>query len=869
MKRTLLYIAISAVAAFSCTKENNTIDTEKPQEEENVTPVNPGEYDPSEYLLGFGADLEKVDSKVSIDVDNGSLGFEIGDKVLVSVPATETSATYEYDGTYFVPTVEPIAVGSNVAYVYYPMSEYSQDNANVYFYLPDYYAKVGDLTDLGTKVPMAGIIPVDARDGEGYPQVTFKNLGSILRVRFNSSAAQGETITAVELSVTGANITGSGKISWSGDTDAAEPSVAALEGGGNSLKIDVSDGHLTNSAYKEFYFFLPASGTLSTMTVKAIYGKEGGFEPSETISRTSPMNLERNKIYKVQKTLKGFFSGGDGSENYPYQIATADDFKAIATLANATAEADGNGYDATAKRTFFGSTGVHYEQTADIEFNNDDPLTAIGVYNTNAFQGIYNGGGFKLKNFSITARVDGSAGLFEYLDGAKLTGINLVNARIEATNTAGLLAGRCIGATKIENCSLDGGQLIGRNSVGFIAHLSGNGSIEVKGCSVKDFTIVTAATGSSDANNQGGIVGWAGNGNPSIINCSTSGDILFTGTASGTARGGIVGKFDSTGEIKGCTNGASISNLLVNSTGGITGLLTKGSISECVNTGDVSGLGNVGGIVGLMSAASSAFVHVEKCRVDADITGKTNQCAGGIAGCVQDGVLNTCFAKGSVSSNSYDVGGIAGQVYANGTSAVYNRPYVYDCIAANDVTCTRSEGAANIGGVVGRVIRGNSYTNQYVAVDNCIGLNKTITSSMPYAGAFIGNLAGVKTNNDRARVRNCISLVEDSNFNVTPTTSQTGGFAGQYLGALVHCYYLVSVNNQTAADGTTAASNLTKSDLTTLTSAAFCEAHCSRATGYNLTVNGVQYKSSGWTKPDDVDYPVPTTLYNLGSEYYK
>ena len=166
-------------------------------------------------------------------------------------------------------------------------------------------------------------------------------------------------------------------------------------------------------------------------------------------------------------------------------------------------------------------------------------------------------------------------------------------------------------------------------------------------------------------------------------------------------------------------------------------------------------------------------------------------------------------------------------------------------------------------------MRGSSYTDQYVSVDNCIGLNKTITSSRPYAGAFIGNLAGQATNNDRARLRNCISLVDDSHLYVSTTSTQTGGFVGQYLGALIHCYYLVSDNNQTAASGTTTASNLTKSDLTTLTSAAFCEAHSSRAAGYNLTVNSVQYKSSGWTKPSDVDYPVPTTLYNLGSDYYK
>jgi hypothetical protein len=171
--------------------------------------------------------------------------------------------------------------------------------------------------------------------------------------------------------------------------------------------------------------------------------------------------------------------------------------------------------------------------------------------------------------------------------------------------------------------------------------------------------------------------------------------------------------------------------------------------------------------------------------------------------------------------------------------------------------------------VVGRINRNSSYTDQYISVDNCIGLNQTITATLQYAGAFVGNVNASATNNNRVRVRNCISLVDDSHLQVNTSANYTGGFAGGYLGALIHCYYLVSDNKQTAVSGTTEASNLTKSDLATLTSSDFCSSHSTRATGYNLTVNGVQYKSSGWTLPADASYPVPTTLYALGSNYYK
>ncbi len=868
MKKTMKYFWLLAAAAvlFSCQKETGDAPVQQPANdtEEQTSPAGPGiqDLDPEVYLTGFSASMEEIVPKVSVDVVEGSLTFEDGDAVLV-VTANK-SGKYIYNATdeVFEPESTDQAVPAGNAKAYYPFGEFSADGTDVTFTMPE-AVTAGSAEDLGDKTPMAALI-----SSERIAQ--FKNLGSILRVRFNSTHADGETISDVELSVTGANITGSSEVVW----DSSDiPSIASLDGT-TSLKIGITTGHLTDQEYKEFYFFLPASGTLSTMTLKAIYSKSD-YEPYETIKRNGAMTLARNKMITVEKSLKGFFSGGDGSTGHPYLISTAEDFKAISTLANATAVAEdnnlGNGYLTSSSRTYFGSLMVNYKQTADIDFENT-VIPAIGAYSTKGFQGTYDGDGWKLKNFKVNGTEAGSAGLFEYVEGGNLKNIQIARAEVVATNTAGVLAGRCIGATKIEGCSLDDGQVTGRNSVGFIAHIIG--STQVKECSVKDFTIITAASG-SDANNQGGIVGWAGNGSPSILNCSTSGTIQFTGIASGTGRGGIVGKFDSAGEVKECTNSAFVNNVLeVNHTGGIAGILTNGTITECINTGNVTGFGYVGGIVGGMLSNSSKCVFVNKCRVDATITGtgtsNTSPCTGGIVGSIQNGVLNTCFAKGTVTSSIYDVGGIAGQVYANGTSAVYNRPYIYDCIAANDVICTRANGSGNVGGVIGRLIRNSNYTGQYTVVDNCLGLNQNITSSLQYTGAFIGNVAASSTtNNSYVRVRNCISLVDDSHFHVTTTTANTGGFVGSYLGYLLHCYYLVSNNKQTAVSGTQAASNLTKSNLATLTGADFCSAHSNRATGYNLTVNSKQYKSSGWTHYSAGPYPVPTTLYDLGEEYYK
>ena len=362
-------------------------------------------------------------------------------------------------------------------------------------------------------------------------------------------------------------------------------------------------------------------------------------------------------------------------------------------------------------------------------------------------------------------------------------------------------------------------------------------------------------------------------GNCAITDCINYGKVHTTG--SGSNVGGIVCLVNhASAEISGSRNEGAVEG--TNYVGGISSRIYAGTITTCVNTGNVSGAAEVGGIVGGLGN-NSAFPHVEKCRSNATITATSSaaSCVGGIAGQMLGGVLNTCFAKGSVVAAGYDVGGIVGQMYCNQSSGQsYGRMYVYDCMAATDVTSSRTSGAANLGGVVGRVIRKNdsNNTNQYMAVDNCIGLNQILSAgARTYVGAFVGQVtANVATNHAYVRVRNNISLVEDANLLAT-STSNRGGFVGALpYGLMQNAYYLVSDNSQTiGASGNTTTSDITKSDAATLTSAAFCEAHSSRATGYSLNVNGQNYKSAGWKIPSECSYPVPSSLADLGEDYYK
>ncbi len=358
-------------------------------------------------------------------------------------------------------------------------------------------------------------------------------------------------------------------------------------------------------------------------------------------------------------------------------------------------------------------------------------------------------------------------------------------------------------------------------------------------------------------------------GSCSITDSHNYGDVEVSSTGSGNV-GGIVCLVNSdTAEISNSVNEGKVTGAAY--IGGIAANHATGTITQCVNTGNITGTQYVGGIVG-RQGNNNGWPYLNKCRSNAIITATSDgaSCVGGIAGQMLGGVLNTCFAKGEVKAAGYDVGGIVGQMYCN--NSTYGRMYVYDCLAAADVSTTRGSGSANLGGVAGRVIRNASYTGQYMAIDNCIGLNQKLSAgARTYVGAFVGQVtANVATNHANVRVRNNISLVEDANLSATSTTYRGGFVGGMPYGLMQHAYYVVSDNSQTIDDsGNTTTSDITKSDAATLTSAAFCEAHSSRATGYSLNVNGQNYKSAGWEIPSGCSYPVPSSLAALGEDYYK
>ena len=255
--------------------------------------------------------------------------------------------------------------------------------------------------------------------------------------------------------------------------------------------------------------------------------------------------------------------------------------------------------------------------------------------------------------------------------------------------------------------------------------------------------------------------------------------------------------------------------------------------------------------------SASDIKLITSSRNCADVTGTSNA-VGGIAGRLQNGVvMSGCYSEGDVKTSTYDVGGLVGYILLNNNNNT-SRVYVYDCLANMNVTSERASGACRTGGAVGKI---ETTATQYVAVDNCGVLDVTITAGGDNVGGFVGWVAGDGTNSNRARIRNCYTLVSS-----VPGSSYSGGFVGQMQnkGEFRNDYFV----DDSSDVSTATTEDYSKETAAAIKSSATCTTFNSKS--YNLTVGTVVYSSAkGWAIPDGVDYPVPGALISLGEDYYK
>ena len=604
MKKMYKYLAFAAsvaVLAASCEKSQTVHQNAIPDENTPET----GSYDPEKYLLGFSASFEKT--RADLD-DAGTITWAEGDKVKV-FNSEGGSALYSYHGTDFEPDGTPLEKNGEEMQACFPADNYTWDTDHVKFTMPEAFESLN-----GIQNPMAGVVPADADE---TTSVELKNLGGIYEVKLVKAKEYGETVTKLELGNTDVNITGSATLSF---TDGV-PAIGALDGA-TSFTVEFASPVTLTSTAKSVYFFLPAA-ELSGMYVKAVFGKTVGgvtYEPYEQKTRNGSMSIARGGRKNMTFSVNGFFSGGDGSEDNPYLISSADDFMAIATLANAAAEAGGNGYNADAKRTFFGSAGVHYKQTGNIDFENAT-LTPIGNVSSagnannassptgNAFSGTFDGGNHTVKNFSanVTVADNGVYGLFGYVQNATIKNLSVeadLTLKAAATADAGVLAGTVAGST-IENVTVNAKLTVSgadvdnkRFTVGGIAGFV-FGTPDAPSL-IKDCTVTATATVESGKNTKngatcvhyGGIVGFSTTASGvteiacTLDHCVNNGTI----TAKSGRSAGIVAAANLATLIRNCVNNATHTNSFANARIAqiVCNLGNYSGVVDCTNNGDLT-----------------------------------------------------------------------------------------------------------------------------------------------------------------------------------------------------------------------------------------------------------------------------------------
>jgi hypothetical protein len=246
-------------------------------------------------------------------------------------------------------------------------------------------------------------------------------------------------------------------------------------------------------------------------------------------------------LLTLVSTATAKYSGGSGTAQDPYQIATA------------------------ANLILLGETPADYDQhfilTADLDLDPKLPGRKVfdkavfapaktNYFEGTSFTGVFDGNGHRVSHLTIAGK--GYLGLF----GQLASGAEVKNLGVVDVNVTG--AGSCIGG------------LVGWNMSGDVTQCYSTG--------------VVSGTG-------GGVGGLVGMNSGHIIRCYSTGAVIGTSLVGGLVGhnpDGIVTHCYSTGAVSGASG-----------VGGLVGY-NGGAVTQCYSTGAVSGTGQYGSVGGLV-----------------------------------------------------------------------------------------------------------------------------------------------------------------------------------------------------------------------------------------------------------------------------
>lgn len=389
-----------------------------------------------------------------------------------------------------------------------------------------------------------------------------------------------------------------------------EARVSYKGGGSSCVSISGGDGIAYNARNKAEIVFIVPTGTFSkgfAISATTTDGKQMGRKAYGTsgVTLKGGSVLEMPEITFVDDDTP--FSGGKGTPEAPYRIATAEDLQNLSDFCNA-------------ETSYADFAGKSYEQVADIDMGSVvfKPVCS----NVSPFTGSYDGQNFSISNLKPESFLAGDngigMGMFGFIDGATL-----------------------------ENIHFDGCRFKGEGFVGALASVMHSG--KVAKVTVTNSTIAAPGGQTSTYGYSGGIVAEMHSG--LIEDCSLDESTSITGKG---YLGGIVGRIinnvqGETSRISDCHLAGTITNT-GDYTGGIVGFINAGTevkLSECFSYCEITGAGNnAGGIVGYATAKD--VCDIDHCAAFGDITGQ--YAVGGICGYVEP---NGDDAKMSITNSIY------------------------------------------------------------------------------------------------------------------------------------------------------------------------------------------------------------------------
>ena len=418
---------------------------------------------------------------------------------------------------------------------------------------------------------------------------------------------------------------------------------------------------------------------------------------------------------------------GSGTEEDPFLIKNAGNLRRVSAFC-------------IEGRSSF--AGCYFLLTNDIDLsefcgeNINTNWEPVGFDDDHPFRGVFDGGGHTVHN--LYYRGDANyKGLFGGVTG---TIKNLsVNGYISANNYVGGIAGYCF----------KGGSIIG---------CSNYCRIEVK-------------------DTAGGIVGKSLN-DVLIENCFNAGEISTPIVKGNFASAGIVGYCFNT-HVYGCRNEGRISGADISA--GIVGYITHGIIKDCYNSGSISGnqtdktKAGSGGIVGYQVHYDAELYN---CVNTGQIIGYYN--VGGVSG-GGEGYVRNCTNYAYIFGNS-EVGGIVG---LNGYKVVGCTNFgevLAACTSAGGITgktfCHAEElkSCVNWGYVVSYGIAGgisasiSSLFDNGCVVENCTNYGDVLSLAMPGQTGEAGGIAGY--------TQYLVSISRSRNYGKIEAFTDGGGFVG-------------------------------------------------------------------------------------------